>query len=59
MAVAHGFPDYPFVVIPHPINATPYETLDLWVEESLSEIVRLLVASSFFYHSNDNGESYV
>lgn len=42
MAVAHGFPDYPFAVIPHPINATTYETLDFWVEESLPEIARLL-----------------
>ena len=44
MAVAHGFPDYPFAVIPHPINATTYEVLDRWVEDSLSEVVRLLVA---------------
>ncbi|MCG6877535.1 MAG: hypothetical protein LJE96_00025 [Deltaproteobacteria bacterium] len=42
MAVAHGFPDYPFVVMPHPINATNYETLDSWVEDILTEIVRLL-----------------
>jgi hypothetical protein len=42
MAVAHGFPGYPFVVMPHPINATTYETLDSWVENILSEIVRLL-----------------
>jgi hypothetical protein len=42
MALAHGFPDYPFVVIPHPINATTYETLDSRVEDILSEIVRLL-----------------
>jgi len=44
MAVAHGFPDYPFAVIPHPINATAYEVLDRWVEDSLPEVVRLLVA---------------
>ncbi len=44
MAVAHGFPDYPFAVIPHPINATTYETLDSWVEDALPEIVRLLLA---------------
>jgi hypothetical protein len=42
MAVAHGFPDYPFVVMPHPINATTYETLDSWVEKILPEIVGLL-----------------
>jgi len=44
MAVAHGFPEYPFVIMPHPINATPYETLDSWVEDTLPEIVRLLLA---------------
>ena len=44
MAVAHGFPDYPFAVMPHPINATTYETLDSRVEAILSEIVRLLRA---------------
>ena len=43
MAVAHGFPEYPFVVIPHPINATTYEVLDQWVEDSLPEVVRLLL----------------
>jgi len=43
MAVAHGFPDYPFAVMPHPINATTYETLDSWVEDALPEIVRLLL----------------
>ena len=43
MALAHGLPDYPFAVIPHPINATSYEVLDDWVEESLPEVVRLLL----------------
>lgn len=43
MALAHGFPEYPFVVIPHPINATSYEVLDDWVEDSLPEVVRLLL----------------
>jgi len=42
MAVAHGFPDYPFVVIPHPINATPYEVLEKWAEDCLPDVVRLL-----------------
>jgi len=42
MAVAHGFPDYPFVVIPHPINATPYEQLDQWAEACLQDVVGLL-----------------
>ena len=43
MAVAHGFPDYPFVVIPHPINATSLEILDRWVEDCLSNVKDLLV----------------
>ena len=43
MAVAHGFPDYPFVVIPHPINATPFDILDQWVENCLPQIVGLLI----------------
>jgi hypothetical protein len=44
MAVAHGFPDYPFAVIPHPINATTHEVLDRWVEDSLPEVIHLLLA---------------
>jgi len=43
MAVAHGFPDYPFVVVPHPINATPFNMLDRWVENCLPQVVRLLL----------------
>jgi len=43
MAVAHGFPDYPFVLIPHPINATPHELLAEWVEDCLPRVVRLLL----------------
>ncbi len=42
MAVAHGVPDYPFVVIPHPINATPFEQLDEWAEDCLRKVVDLL-----------------
>jgi len=45
MAVAHGFPEYPFAVMPHPINATPYDVLDQWAEETLPEVVRLLTAA--------------
>ena len=44
MAVAHGFPDYPFVLIPHPINATPRELLAQWAEDCLPQVVRLLLA---------------
>jgi hypothetical protein len=43
MAVAHGFADYPFVVVPHPINATPFNMLDQWVENCLPQVVRLLL----------------
>lgn len=43
MALAHGFPDYPFAVVPHPINVTPNEVLDQWVENSLDRIAGLLI----------------
>jgi len=43
MALAHGFPDYPFVLIPHPINATANAVLDRWVKDCLAEVQRLLV----------------
>lgn len=43
MALAHGFPDYPFVLIPHPINATPLAVLDQWMENCLAAVQRLLV----------------
>ena len=43
MALAHGFPDYPFALIPHPINATDYPILDQWVDQHLDQIIRLLL----------------
>jgi hypothetical protein len=43
MGLAHGFPDYPFVLIPHPINATANAVLDQWVKGCLAEVRRLLV----------------
>jgi hypothetical protein len=43
MSLAHGFPDYPFVLLPHPINATDYPVLDQWVARILDETVRLLI----------------
>jgi hypothetical protein len=43
MAVAHGFPDYPFVLIPHPINATAYPVLDEWIAGCLEAVRKLLV----------------
>lgn len=42
MAVAHGIPDYPFAVIPHPIAATENEVLHQWVDDIMDEIVSLL-----------------
>ncbi len=43
MALAHGFPNYPFAVVPHPINVTPKETLDQWVEKISDRIVGFLI----------------
>jgi hypothetical protein len=43
MALAHGFPGYPFVLIPHPINATSLEVLDQWVEICLDEVKKVLL----------------
>jgi hypothetical protein len=45
MALAHGFPDYPFVLVPHPINATPLEVLDHWVENCLDQVKKILVGT--------------
>lgn len=46
MAVAHGLPDYPFAIMPHPINATSYEVLDQWAEDILPEVFQLLTADT-------------
>lgn len=43
MAVAHGFPDYPFVLVPHPINATANAVLDEWIAGCLEAVKQLLV----------------
>lgn len=43
MAMAHGFPGYPFAVIPHPINVTPYETLKSWALEVAGGVEGLLL----------------
>jgi hypothetical protein len=46
MALAHGFPDYPFALIPHPINAKDYPILDHWVDMHLDQIILLLIGKS-------------
>lgn len=42
MAVAHGVPDYPFVMIPHPIAATDRKTLFQWTDQVVDEGVSIL-----------------
>jgi hypothetical protein len=41
MAVSHGIPDYPFVVIPHPIAATETETLHRWAEQIVDQVASI------------------
>ena len=41
MAVSHGMPDYPFVVIPHPIAATANATLHRWADGAVDEGVSI------------------
>lgn len=43
MAVAHGVPDYPFAVIPHPIAATEVKVLTEWADDVIEEIINILV----------------
>ena len=43
MAAAHGLPDYPFVVIPHPIAATADNTLLGWADQITDQIAGLLL----------------
>jgi len=43
MAVAHGLPDYPFVVIPHPIAATAGNTLQGWADQVTDQVVALFL----------------
>ena len=38
MAVSHGVPDYPFVVIPHPIAATEKEKLHSWGDRIVDQV---------------------
>jgi len=41
MAVSHGIPDYPFVVIPHPIAATETEKLHIWAEKIVDQVASI------------------
>lgn len=43
MALAQGFPDYPFAVIPHPIAATEVKTLEDRADQVIEDVVSLLV----------------
>lgn len=43
MALAHGFGDYPFAIIPHPINVTPREELNIWAKEIFDNVEGLLI----------------
>ncbi len=42
MAASHGIPGYPFVVIPHPIVATPMETLERWADSAMDQVIQIL-----------------
>ena len=41
MAVSHGIPDYPFVVIPHPIAATEISKLHSWADKVVDQVVSI------------------
>ncbi len=43
MAVAHGIPDYPFAVLPHPLAATEMEMLYEWADKILEDIEAILL----------------
>lgn len=43
MAVAHGLPDYPFIVIPHPIAATEADQLAKRAAKIVQEVVAILL----------------
>ena len=41
MAVSHGIPDYPFVIIPHPIAATKTEKLHSWAAQIADQVASI------------------
>ena len=44
LAAAHGLPDYPFVVIPHPIAGNSDEELRVKAELTVDALIPLLIA---------------
>ena len=42
MAASHGLPDYPIVIIPHPICVTEAEKLKVWADEAVDQIISIL-----------------
>ncbi|MCM3764755.1 hypothetical protein M3234_07285 [Neobacillus niacini] len=43
MTVAHGIPDYPFAVFPHPLAATEIVVLKEWADKILEDIEGILL----------------
>ena len=43
MAVAQGIPDYPFVIIPHPIASAPLNVLQEWVDTIVEDVEGILL----------------
>jgi len=46
MALSHGIPDYPFVVMPHPIAATETEKLHRWADRIVDQVASIWLAGS-------------
>jgi hypothetical protein len=46
MAVAQGIPDYPFVIMPHPIAATEKSRLEEWADIVVDEVVNILLTGN-------------
>jgi hypothetical protein len=44
IAEAHGAPDYPFALVPHPLASASLAELARQAKEVLPELIRLLVA---------------
>ena len=44
IAEAHGAPDYPFALVPHPLASASAAELGREAKEVLPELIRLLVA---------------
>lgn len=43
MAASQGVPDFPYAVMPHPINVQTDATLRAWAEAVAPKVIRLLV----------------